>query len=68
MKRNHALRRLIAAASLLLLTGCNGMFGLPLAPKPEPEPAKEEPTVKEPAPANVTKETEAKPVEEKKEE
>ena len=39
MKRNHALHRLIAAASLLLLTGCNGVFGLPLAPKPEPEPA-----------------------------
>jgi hypothetical protein len=44
MKRTHTLKRLVAAASLLLLlTGCNGAFTLPLATErtsqPEPAPA-----------------------------
>lgn len=54
MKRSPALKHVLAAASLLILTGCNGAFTLPLAPGRyeapfEPAPAGPEILVIEPS-------------------
>jgi hypothetical protein len=44
MKRAHSLRAFLAAATLLVLTGCNGAFTLPLAPGRYEAPSEPAPT------------------------